>query len=457
MSASPNTGFDRREYQRRFKDAGSLQDQGKYLDAAALLRKNLASSTQHLGVRHLDTLNDRDCLSDCLHDLGKYAEAVALDRETLEIRKRNDEKSRETLATQHSLANNLGQLGHYKESIPLYRSVLARRKEILGDNHNDTLETQHQLAYNLHKHEQDKEALQLNTQTLEIRERRLAPDDYEFIATRHNLATNFHALKNLDKAMALTDQNLEFLRGTRPAADQQLREVEMFQERIKSDILDLERSKKASREKEKADKQAENVRLESRLPTQTEKAFEHTPKVSEKPNKRRVSPPGEERIGKPRKMEMSSMEGEVLSMIVASTAPARTSSQTPRPTSTHDKKMANDKTGGSSSENSRKIETPLKKDKNLSTTVPPAPAANTSPRTPSPTSSHSEKTEDISSGNPRIVETPPKKDKSKSVTVPPTPAANTSPRIPHGNSSHSKKAEGKYQNQSLIHVLVSLP
>ncbi len=351
MRASSITNFDRREYQRKIQDAESLQNRGKYAEAAALLRQNLASSTQHLGVRHSATLDDQDSLSDCLHDLGEYAEAAALDRSTLQIRKRNDEKSQETLATQYSLANNLSQLGQYKDSIALYRSVVAHRKEVLGENDNDTLATRHQLAYNLHRHGQDKEASQINKQILELREGRLAPDDYDLIASRHNLAINLHALENLEKAMALTNQNLVLLRCYRPAADGQLREVERLQERIDFDILALKRSKKASQEKEEAD------------------------------------------IERPGKVETAPTKGEVPSMIVASNPPARTSSQTPRPTSTQGKKTADGKTGESSSGKSRIIETPLKKNKSPSMTVPPTPVADTSPRPPPPTSSHSKKTE----------------------------------------------------------------
>ena len=288
MSAPTTAVFSHRANQRRYMDAVSLQDQGKHRAAAALLRENAAASIQHLGPRHLTTLNDQDTLSDCLHELGEYREAVRLDRETLRIRKSLSEKTQTTLATQHSLASNLSQLGEYEESVKLNRSTLALRESVLGKYHDDTLETRHQLAYDLHKKGQDEEASQLNLQTLRTRERTLALDDYDLIASRHNLAINFRALQKLDKALALCEQNLVPLRKSRPEADQQLREVEDLQKRVK---VDMQKSKPLAKdvlekdvEKAKLQQQEQEQKIRQKEKTEKNKAEkEITQTVKAKP------------------------------------------------------------------------------------------------------------------------------------------------------------------------------
>lgn len=353
MSASPTNAFNRREYQRRLNEAESLQDQGDYQAAAALLKDNLAASTQHFGIRHAITLNDQDGLSDCLHDLGEYAEAAVLDRKTLRVRKGKDEKSPATLATQQSLANNLSQLRQHEESIALNRSILAYRVELLGDDHNDTLETRHQLAYDLHRRGEDKEASQLNAQILHVREQKLGSDNYNLIASRHNLATNLHALKKLDKAMALTDHNLTSLQKRRPGDDQQAQEVNELKKRINLDIRNLERQIKLQRG-------ADQHMLDGK---QAEYEPEQALKLPANPARRKSSVSEEKNTDTPTKSKE-----EVRSMSVPSGVPAKASPQTLRQIPSHNKNSEVDKTGQGPGMISRRA---TRRDQVPSSSVPP--------------------------------------------------------------------------------------
>lgn len=86
MTEPRSPAFDRVEHRRNGNSADSLRNRGKHEQAARLLRRNLAMSSEHFNEHDLTVLSDRDSLSDCLRELGDYAGAIKLDEVTLPIR-----------------------------------------------------------------------------------------------------------------------------------------------------------------------------------------------------------------------------------------------------------------------------------------------------------------------------------------------------------------------------------
>lgn len=75
--------FDLRAHKWTSAEAEALLNAGQFQEARALLQKNVDLSDRVLGAEHSVTLDDQDSLSDCLQELDKFGEAVALDRITL--------------------------------------------------------------------------------------------------------------------------------------------------------------------------------------------------------------------------------------------------------------------------------------------------------------------------------------------------------------------------------------
>lgn len=268
MSNSATRSLNKREehtHKRAGEKAVALQDKNKPEEAVVLLRENLNLSTRVLGLDHLTTINDQESLSDCLSELGEYAEAVSLDRRTLRTRERIDPAARDTLDTQHSLANNLTRLGKYEKAITLHRKTLASREAALGLYHNDTTETRQSLAASLHENGQYQEATALNREVLKSRLRRLKPDDYDLIACRHNLAANLHALGNISNAMILIHENIATLQLSPARDESQFEEVRKLQAKVQLDIQRAADKKKADRLKVEERKRAKDQQRETAL------------------------------------------------------------------------------------------------------------------------------------------------------------------------------------------------
>lgn len=232
MSGKSKRAFDRKAYHTRRQNAESLRHQGLYSKAADLFRQNLAISSKYFRHDHANVLNDRDGLSGCLHDLGQYQAAAAIDEETLWHRHHLDKEAKETTKTRVNLAQNLTQLGQFGKAIVLYQSVLSTRKITLGNTHPDTLDTRHWLAWSLHRHGNVDEAFRHNVYLLDILSESLRAEDYDMIQCKHNLATNWCAFGDYGQAMQLTVENLQALRKTRPSSDSQLRTVKDLQKHI---------------------------------------------------------------------------------------------------------------------------------------------------------------------------------------------------------------------------------
>ena len=86
-----------------------------------------------------------------MYDLGEYQAARRLDEDTLARRRQVlGEDHPYTLTTAHNLARDLRTLGEHKAARLLDEDTLARRRRVLGHNHPDTLQSADSLAVDVH-------------------------------------------------------------------------------------------------------------------------------------------------------------------------------------------------------------------------------------------------------------------------------------------------------------------
>jgi tetratricopeptide (TPR) repeat protein len=112
-----------------------------------------------LGKEHPDTLTSMNNLANSLRRQGKYAEAEALDRQTLQLMETVLGKEHpDTLTSMNNLANSLRRQGKYAEAEALDRQTLQLRETVLGKEHPDTLISMSNLAISLRQQRKYAEA-----------------------------------------------------------------------------------------------------------------------------------------------------------------------------------------------------------------------------------------------------------------------------------------------------------
>ncbi len=122
--------------------------QGKFAEAVAIVRMTLEIRRRVLGEEHLSTLGSIHNLANALFDQGKCAEAEAFLRKTLEIQRRVlDEEHPDTLASMHNLAGALLHQGKYAEAEALLRKTLEIQRRVLGEKHPRTRSSRNGLAW----------------------------------------------------------------------------------------------------------------------------------------------------------------------------------------------------------------------------------------------------------------------------------------------------------------------
>jgi tetratricopeptide (TPR) repeat protein len=132
------------EWQRQAK---TLQQQGKYLEAAQIQEKELAWTQQHLGPDHPDTATSLNSLAALYYSQGAYAKAEPLFLRALAIRKKALGPDHPDTATSlNNLAALYSSQGAYAKAEPFYLRALAIREKALGPNHPDTAGSLNNLA-----------------------------------------------------------------------------------------------------------------------------------------------------------------------------------------------------------------------------------------------------------------------------------------------------------------------
>jgi tetratricopeptide (TPR) repeat protein len=189
--------------------AGGYRALGRYQEAVELDKETLAIMERVLGPEHPDTLRSRNNLAGGYRALGRYQEAVELDKETLAIRERVlGPEHPDTLRSRGSLASGYRDLGRYQEAVELDKETLAIRERVLGLEHPDTLHSRNNLAIGYRDLGRYQEAVKLYEETLAIRERVLGPEHPDTLHSRNNLAIGYRDLGRHQEAVELDKETL---------------------------------------------------------------------------------------------------------------------------------------------------------------------------------------------------------------------------------------------------------
>ncbi|KAJ7099133.1 hypothetical protein C8R44DRAFT_747819 [Mycena epipterygia] len=182
------------------------------MSVGGLVRKDVELASLWM-LPHIDSLmrDNSNVIPDFRHEFGKiYVWGEKLDKgEELQVavfqKRRNvlGENHQDTLEAMFWLAWISRQLGKFKKAEKLEVVVLKQRMDILGDNHLDTLAVMGNLAATYHQLGKLKEAEELEVVVLAKRRQILGENHPDTLLTMANLAASYHMLGRLEKAMEL--------------------------------------------------------------------------------------------------------------------------------------------------------------------------------------------------------------------------------------------------------------
>jgi tetratricopeptide (TPR) repeat protein len=113
------------------------------------------------------------------------------------------------LTFSNSLALSYSDLGRTAEAVQLNEETLAIQQQVLGVEHPDTFSSCNNLALSYHYLTRHQEAVQLHEETLAIRERVLGPEHPDTLQSRNSLALGYHYLRRHQEAVQLDEETLE--------------------------------------------------------------------------------------------------------------------------------------------------------------------------------------------------------------------------------------------------------
>ncbi|RYP33540.1 hypothetical protein DL767_004715 [Monosporascus sp. MG133] len=183
---------------------------GKYKEAEAVNRQTLELKEKLLGRKHPSTLDSMNNLAEVLRYQGKYKEAGVTHRQTLELRQKVlGEKHPSTLNSMNNLAELLRYQGKYEKAEAIHRQTLELRQKVLGEKHPFTLDSMNNLAEVLRYQGKYEEAGVMHRQTLELRQKVLSEKQPSILTSMNNVANVFHGLGKYEKAEVMHRQTLE--------------------------------------------------------------------------------------------------------------------------------------------------------------------------------------------------------------------------------------------------------
>ncbi|NUO44484.1 MAG: tetratricopeptide repeat protein [Streptomyces sp.] len=148
-------------------------------------------------------------LARAYHDIGNYAEARRLDEETLARRRQllGDDHP-ETLKTAANLAIRMAALGETEQARALSEDTLARQRPVLGEDHPDTLNTANGLAIRLAELGETERSCVLSEDVFARRRRVLGEDHPDTLTIANNLANRLAELGETERARRLYEDTL---------------------------------------------------------------------------------------------------------------------------------------------------------------------------------------------------------------------------------------------------------
>jgi tetratricopeptide (TPR) repeat protein len=198
--------------------AMNLRALGDYAQARALDQETLHRRRDLLGEDDADTLASANNLALDLLALGEFERARDLDDETFLRRHRvlgADHPS--TLSAANNLARDLSRLGQHPRARELREDTLRRRRRVLGEDHPDTLSSANNLAVDLYLAGEYEQARELDEETFLLRRRVLGENHPSTLTSASNLAQDWYALGEYHRARELDEET--FLRRQRVLGD----------------------------------------------------------------------------------------------------------------------------------------------------------------------------------------------------------------------------------------------
>ncbi|KAF5838935.1 hypothetical protein DUNSADRAFT_1951 [Dunaliella salina] len=120
--------------------------QGRHSEAADAYKEVLAWRQKNLGPDHEDTLDAMDSLAYYLRKEGSYAEAEALYRDLVKLRKQTLGQHEDTISALNGLSSCLEDQGNLSKAEELYGGVVAGRRKVLVPDDANTMNAVRNLA-----------------------------------------------------------------------------------------------------------------------------------------------------------------------------------------------------------------------------------------------------------------------------------------------------------------------
>ncbi len=190
-----------------------LNDNGRWSEAAAIRRRTVDINKRFLGSENEETLQSMTSLAATLREQGQYAEAELWARVAFNIQKKVlGAEDPDKLYTMEVLASAIALQGQAAEAEVLLRQVLGIKKRVLGPEHRKTLNTMQGLAVVLESLDRAAEAEALNRQVHDVRRKVLGPEHPVTLSILGNLAGVISQQKRYAEAEALSRQAYESMR-----------------------------------------------------------------------------------------------------------------------------------------------------------------------------------------------------------------------------------------------------
>ena len=214
-----------------------LQDQGKLEDAEVLLREVLEGTRAIFGHRHMDTTRAMNDLGLLLSSQGKFEEAAPLLRGALEaLRVTLGDRHVDTQATMNNLGEMLMKQGKLDEAALLLREALKLNRATLGDRHPTTLISIYSMGHLLHRQGMIDEAEVLFREDLEGSRATLGNRHPNTLTSIHNLAGLLFSQNKLKDALPLyveaVEGRLATLGDRHPSTISSVRHLEMLTSKL---------------------------------------------------------------------------------------------------------------------------------------------------------------------------------------------------------------------------------
>jgi hypothetical protein len=190
--------------------ASAVRRLGHYAQAHALDEDTLTRRRRVLGEDHPHTLSSANDVALGLYLLNHPQQARSLHDETLRrLRETHGQDRRLTLGVAHNLAVDLRALGRREEALDLNLDTFRRRRRVLGEDHPHTLLSAADLARDLFDAGRVTEALDLHRDTLARRQRVLGHDHPHTLKSASSTAIVLYQLGRVEEAVALQEDTLD--------------------------------------------------------------------------------------------------------------------------------------------------------------------------------------------------------------------------------------------------------